>query len=191
VNLGDYPNRNKAASYAKGKYIKYVDADDMIYPWGLEIMVSCMEKFPLAGFGLSSKQINEKIFPVCLSPREIYLEHYAGYYHFDRAPGSSIILTDVFNSIGGFSGKRLIGDYEFWFKISRVYPMVKLPVDMYWNRIHLGQESKSLSALDYQMLRCNIEKEALKDPLCPLTKKEIDRIKIRQFKNTLRQYIKF
>ena len=22
-NLGDYPNRNKAASYAKGKYIKY------------------------------------------------------------------------------------------------------------------------------------------------------------------------
>ena len=27
-NLGDYPNRNKAASYAGGKYIKYVDADD-------------------------------------------------------------------------------------------------------------------------------------------------------------------
>ena len=25
-NLGDYPNRNKAASYAKGKYIKYLDA---------------------------------------------------------------------------------------------------------------------------------------------------------------------
>jgi len=31
-NLGDYPNRNKAASYAKGKYIKYLDADDIIYP---------------------------------------------------------------------------------------------------------------------------------------------------------------
>ena len=25
-NLGDYPNRNKAASYAKGKYLKYVDS---------------------------------------------------------------------------------------------------------------------------------------------------------------------
>ena len=34
-NLGDYPNRNKAASYAKGKYIKYLDADDIIYPHGL------------------------------------------------------------------------------------------------------------------------------------------------------------
>ena len=35
TNLGDYPNRNKAASYAKGKYIKYLDADDLIYPHGL------------------------------------------------------------------------------------------------------------------------------------------------------------
>ncbi|WP_315819845.1 glycosyltransferase family 2 protein [Paraflavitalea speifideaquila] len=33
-NLGDYPNRNKAASYASGKYLKYVDADDTLYPWG-------------------------------------------------------------------------------------------------------------------------------------------------------------
>src|SRR3954447_2239406 len=37
--LGDYPNRNKAASYATGKYIKYVDSDDYIYPRGLEMMV--------------------------------------------------------------------------------------------------------------------------------------------------------
>jgi glycosyltransferase involved in cell wall biosynthesis len=50
--LGDYPNRNKTASYAKGKYLKYVDADDMIYPHGLEIMVQTMEQFPEADFGL-------------------------------------------------------------------------------------------------------------------------------------------
>ena len=43
-NLGDYPNRNKAATYAKGKYIKYIDADDMIYPWGLEIIINSFEK---------------------------------------------------------------------------------------------------------------------------------------------------
>ena len=28
-NLGDYPNRKRAAFYASGKYIKYVDADDI------------------------------------------------------------------------------------------------------------------------------------------------------------------
>ncbi|MEO8414525.1 MAG: glycosyltransferase family 2 protein [Ginsengibacter sp.] len=31
-NLGDYPNRNKAASYAKGKYLKYVDSDVISIP---------------------------------------------------------------------------------------------------------------------------------------------------------------
>src|SRR6476646_10196463 len=27
-NLGDYPNRNKAAGYASGEYIVFVDSDD-------------------------------------------------------------------------------------------------------------------------------------------------------------------
>src|SRR5690606_39934476 len=45
-NLGDYPNRYKAASLTNGKYIKYVDSDDYIYPTGLEIMVNTMEQFP-------------------------------------------------------------------------------------------------------------------------------------------------
>ena len=37
-NLGDYPNRNQAAAYARGKYLKYIDADDYLYPWGLDIL---------------------------------------------------------------------------------------------------------------------------------------------------------
>src|SRR5690349_18425307 len=47
-NLGDYPNRNQAASYAKGKYIKFLDADDLIYHYGLDVMVNYMERFPQA-----------------------------------------------------------------------------------------------------------------------------------------------
>ena len=63
-NLGDYPNRNKAASYAKGKYIKYLDADDLIYPRGLEVMVHAMEQFPEAGLGISQKVVeDEKPYP--------------------------------------------------------------------------------------------------------------------------------
>src|SRR5258708_2657866 len=41
-NLGDYPNRNCAASYATGKYIKYIDADDYVYPHGLAVIVRMM-----------------------------------------------------------------------------------------------------------------------------------------------------
>src|SRR5450631_1699837 len=45
-NLGDYPNRNKAASYAKGKYLKYLDSDDMIFKDSLLKMVNAIEKYP-------------------------------------------------------------------------------------------------------------------------------------------------
>ena len=60
-NLGDYKNRNIAASFATGKYLKYLDSDDVIYPWGLSAMVYCMETHPTAMLGLSSNTyIHEK-----------------------------------------------------------------------------------------------------------------------------------
>lgn len=78
-NLGDYPNRNKAASYAQGKYLKYVDADDAIYPWGLQLLVQMMEQFPEAGWGLCSlEQDVQRPFPFQLSPIEAYRYHYSG-----------------------------------------------------------------------------------------------------------------
>ena len=53
-NLGDYPNRNRAASLAKGQYLKYVDSDDYIYPRGLQIMVEMFEPFTQAAVGFCS-----------------------------------------------------------------------------------------------------------------------------------------
>ena len=70
-NLGDYPNRNKAASYAKGKYLKYLDADDVIYPHGLEVMVHTMEQFPEAGLGISQKVAEDiKPYPFVCSQKK-------------------------------------------------------------------------------------------------------------------------
>lgn len=56
-NVGDYPNRNRAASYAKGKYLKYLDADDMLYKNTLEIMVENMEQFSEAALGFLIKML--------------------------------------------------------------------------------------------------------------------------------------
>lgn len=182
-NLGDYPNRNKAASYASGKYIKYLDADDLIYPWGLEVMVNAMISFPEAGFGLSSKVSNAKPFPILITPVDIYKEHFFGYGHFERAPGSSIIRTDVFRQLNGFSGERMVGDLEFWLRISRFYPMVKFPLDLYWNRVHSEQEVQSAYAREiYPGRTKELVKAALEHPDCPLNKIELNKIKKRIIK---------
>jgi glycosyltransferase involved in cell wall biosynthesis len=168
-NLGDYNNRNKAAEYATGKYIKYLDSDDIMYSHCLEVMVTAMEEFPEAGFGLSAIGDPSKPYPALLFPREIYIEHFNGYGHFDRAPGSSIIKRDVFNKEGGFSGERMIGDNELWYRLALSFPMVKFVVDLYWSRSHEGQESQSSYARkNYEQLRKMVMDRYFDNPNCPL-----------------------
>lgn len=176
-NLGDYPNRNKVASYATGKYLKYLDSDDAIYPYGIETMVKAMETFPEAGFGLAALPEPARKYPVCISPKEIFLEHFAGFKHFDRAPGSSIIRRDVFEKEGGFSGERMVGDLELWLRLGKKYSMVKFPFGLYWNRLHEGQEYKSAYAEKiYPKRTSELINRALNDAGCPLDEMEKKKI---------------
>ena len=171
-NLTDYPNRNKAASYAAGRYLKYLDSDDAMYSHTLQIMVDYMEQFPEAGFGLSALH-DDRPYPVCITPRQAYLEHFYTYGHFGRAPGSSIIRRDAFEKVGGFTGENMIGDFQLWFIMGRHFPMVKVPPYLTWNREHPDQESKTKYAKIYPILWKRVTDEALAHPDCPLTKEEI------------------
>lgn len=185
-NLTDYPNRNKAASFAKGKYIKYVDSDDILYPHGLQVMVNAMEQFPEAGYGLSCLGDSRYPFPKCISPHDAFTEHFNGMNHFDRAPGSAIIKKQAFDIIGGFSGKRMIGDFELWLKLGMYYPLVKFPVDLYWSRQHSGQESQADYSKKYAVLRKVIFEKTFADKDCPLSKTEIKELKKMQQRKVIK-----
>lgn len=182
-NLGDYPNRNRAASYANGKYIKYLDSDDIIYPHGLGVMVRSMEQFPEAGYGLSSLADPDQPLPQSISPRQAYLEHFSRYGHFNRAPGSAIIRKSAFDSVGGFSGKRMIGDYELWLILSRQFHLVKFQRDLVWDRTHPDKELFSRYALNYDNLRKQVLTEAFSHRDCPISEKEIGQIHQKLKKN--------
>jgi len=169
-NLGDYPNRNKAASYAKGKYLKYVDADDLIYPYGLEQLVFYMEQFPEAGYGLCSlKQDINKIYPFQLSPIETYKRNFFYSSVFHKAPLSSIIRRDVFNRNNGFSGKQHLGDFEMWLTLSQQYPVVLMPHGIVWSREHDEQQmtdNLTNPFVPFKYLLCS--EMLIKSDACPL-----------------------
>lgn len=170
INLGDYPNRNRAASYAKGKYLKYIDADDMIYPYGLEQLVYYMEQFPEAGYGLCSlEQDKTQIYPFQLEPAFAYSRHYFQTQLFHKAPLSAIINKDAFTSVGGFTGKRMLGDFEMWHLLSQKFPVVLMPQGIVWYREHEEQEM-SLHRADpiepFKYLLISID--LLNALLCPL-----------------------
>lgn len=140
-NLGDYPNRNRAASYASGKYLKYVDADDLIYPHCLAVMVQAMSDFPDAALGLSWNVIDppEK-YPFVSSSREVLRAHYLGRSLLGVGPSAAIIRRDAFEVLGGFSGRQFVGDSELFLKFAQRWPVVSLPPALVWWRRHEGQQ---------------------------------------------------
>lgn len=170
-NLGDYPNRNKAASHAQGVYLKYVDADDYIYPWALEMLVNMMEKFPAAGWGLCSMAPYIKSpFPFMLTPREAYEYNYLGPGLFHKAPLSSIIRKQIFDDAGGFSSQRMCGDYEMWHRLALKYNVVLMPQGMVWYREHGDQEVRDYAKFHQAYESIVVRYLSAED--CPLDKKK-------------------
>jgi len=99
-NLGDYPNRNQAAKYAKGKYLKYLDSDDYFLPGGLEYCVSMMEKNPQADWAMHYKHGIE-MYEI-LTPEESIQWHFFKRPFLLIGPGGTITKRKFFFDIGMF-----------------------------------------------------------------------------------------
>lgn len=172
-NLGDYRNRNKAASYAKGTYIKYVDSDDLIMPWGLEVMVYGMERFPEAALGISSNQNENILYPHLLSPSDAYRAYYYKNQVLSVGPTAAIIRRDVFERIGGFSGENYIGDTQLWFRLAQSAPVVYLPPGLVYWREHEGQQIVEERKNDLiELKRYELDRSILNDKATPLPEAE-------------------
>jgi glycosyltransferase involved in cell wall biosynthesis len=139
-NLGQFKNRNLVASYATGKYLKYLDSDDFLYPTGLEVLVNMMEQFPDAGYGLSIPQDNSRPSPFILSPEESYRYNYEKYAIFSKSPLASIIKRDAFEKIKGFTVEAVCGDFALWLEMASHFSVVLMPEGIGWYRIHQEQE---------------------------------------------------
>jgi glycosyltransferase involved in cell wall biosynthesis len=153
INLGDYSNRNKAATYAKGKYLKYLDADDMIYPYTLNIMIEAMERYPEAALGLELFFYDDlnKPFPILADPAWIMNAQFLKYAVLGVGPSGAIIRTDIFRQLEGFSGKRYIGDTEMWLRLAQKKPVVFFqPALVFWRRHEeqeIGKERADISSI--------------------------------------------
>jgi len=190
-NLGDYPNRNRAAGYSKGKYLKFVDSDDFIYPHGLEVMVACMEAFPAAALGLSAVPDGSAPYPRMLSSAEAYRAHFFQRDLLARAPGSAIIKRSAFEEVGGFSGVRQVGDHELWMKMARRFPVVKMPADLVWDSDLPEQQKHVDSAVDRTVMHEDVEVMALRAEDCPLTTSERNAALARLERRRMRTYWHF
>lgn len=170
-NFGDYPNRNRAASLARGRYLKYVDSDDLIYPHSLAIMVESMEQHPDAALGLAhSMPEDEEPYPWILTPEQAYGKQFLGRGCLSCGPTGAIIRRDAFEEVGGFRPEwGVLSDIDLWYRLAARWPTGLFPPGLVWWRRHEAQEFTLGNAdLVYLQRDYYLARQALGDPTCPL-----------------------
>lgn len=141
-NITQFPNRNKAASYATGKYIKYLDSDDTIYEWGLEYCVELMEKYPEAGMGIFQAQNN--VDEEYLIPEEAVNNHFFRDSFLNIGPSGIMLRRDAFEKTGYYNPNYGVpSDMYFNIKMASLFPVVMLKKEFFFYREHEGQEIKN------------------------------------------------
>ncbi len=127
-NRGASAARNLGARVSRGKYLAFLDSDDLWEPEKLEIQVKCMEEnpqFPLCytdeiwirkGIRVNPKKrhgkysgwIFEKCLPLCII-----------------SPSSALMRRALFEETGGFDETLPVcEDYDFWLRVTCRYPVL-------------------------------------------------------------------
>lgn len=151
-NLGDYPNRNNAVNFAKGKYIMYCDSDDCFFIDTIEYCVNAMENFPSAGIGLYYAA--DKSAPFILKEKDAIKKHFFDNPILNIGPGGTIMHRNFFLTIGGYPEKYgPANDMYFNLKVSCETDILFLPKLFLFYRIHEGQEKNNLYSYIYNNYR--------------------------------------
>ncbi len=168
-NLGDYKNRNQAASYAKGEFMMYVDSDDKILADGFERCIAAMNQFPQAGFGMQYNETDKS--PFLLSSKLAIQQHFFKQPCLMIGPGGTILRRSFFEKIGGYPVKYgPANDMYFNLKAAAAGPLLMLPFTFNYYRIHEGQEQNNKYSYLYNNF--NYLRDAVMELDLPLTGKE-------------------
>ena len=138
-NLGQFRNRNYAASLAVGMFIKYFDSDDIIYPHGLQLLIDGVTQYPEACMALSNQGDSFFKLPHMFTSEEALLQHYTKGGLLFMGPSGTIIKRSDFLSVGGFEDYGVPSDNHLTLKLASIKPIVTVQRDLFFWRRHPDQ----------------------------------------------------
>jgi glycosyltransferase involved in cell wall biosynthesis len=185
-NLGDYANRNRAAGYAKGKYIKYCDSDDKLFDWTLDYCVQMMEKYPDAGMGILNK--NKELEHEYLNPAETINMNFFQKEILAIGPSGTILRREAFQKIDYYKPDYgPASDMYFNLKMAAHFPIVLLNEDFFFYRRHDGQEFNN--KYSYLLYNYKYLKDALDLPALRLNDHQKTTLLLRAKKSFVRNFL--
>lgn len=155
-NLKEYVNRNKAIQLAKGKYLIFIDGDDIIYPHAIITFLDYIEKYPEACMAIQKGYLNNAVFPFLLQPVEQYLNYFFGNVNLLVSSFASNFFRLEHLKKFMLSEKYKSGDDEIRLRLAASYPVLYIPGWLTWPRETPGQASSQIpedvaliQAIDY------------------------------------------
>lgn len=136
-NVGPGGARNYGISMTTAPLISFLDDDDIMNQEKLFSSVHAMINNPELGMVCGNYKIlvNGRVRPQ-FYPQKIIINHAKLMSQNFVASGSTTIRRDVFNKIGPFNEKYWIAeDYDYWLRISELYPIEYIHKVMYYYRI--------------------------------------------------------
>lgn len=139
-NKGPAAAKNTGIKKAQGKYIAFLDSDDLWLEEKLEKQLEFMEKNPemsLLGTGCyeidsQGKILGKKIFPKKNENLQKILIRYNPFIQ-----SSVLVKKEVFDKIKGYDENFSESeDYEFWLRVARYYKIANLPELLVMKRYH-------------------------------------------------------
>jgi glycosyltransferase involved in cell wall biosynthesis len=139
-NLGQFPNRNKAARLATGKYILFVDSDDTIKDGTLEYLSRIVSAQNNIDFFVINKMSSPNVCKQ-FSPNEAYRFHFFERSILHIGPGGTLISRKLFDRIDGFPlCYGVAGDMYYNLLAAAHSDVLLLDFDFLNYRRHAGQE---------------------------------------------------
>ena len=177
-NLGDYPNRNKAISYATGKYFMFCDSDDTLLPDSISKIVNLAEANNGFNFGLSWALIKS---PTILSSGDALKKHFFEEQFLYIGPGGTFMRRSFVEDLGKYPVKYgPANDMYFNLKVACNTSILLFPFDLMVYREHEGQEIKN----NYGYLHNNFRymQDALEELPLPFSDKQIRWLKKKNYR---------
>ncbi len=177
-NMGDYPNRNHAAKFANGEFLKFHDSDDVMYPECIETMVRPLIAEPRAALALTTSRSWEGgPVPMLLTPKLAFEREFFGVGLFNGGPSNALFRTRPFLEYGGFEDIGAGSDHLFWMCYFAVNSVLLVKADLFFYRRHGGQEISSTRAAASYARLYGLVWRFLEKGRAPLEGAELERAK--------------